>query len=139
MVSRTKCVFCSACSDKYKIVAENNSALCMISTEPLKKGHALVLPKRHVSVLSELNAEESKALLDLIDAIRRGEEGAFNETPLVVLEGDSSKNNSHLYFNILPSKGTLRKMVGLFEGVAEQRTASSEELLITRDVLRLHL
>ena len=47
-----ECIFCSITSDKlpYYKLADNKKALAILELNPLSKGHAIVLPKEHVSI-----------------------------------------------------------------------------------------
>jgi histidine triad (HIT) family protein len=55
-----KCPFCNI--DQEKILEETKNTLTVISNPALVEGHCLVIPKRHIEKLSELNEEELKEL-----------------------------------------------------------------------------
>jgi len=62
------CPFCSP--EESRIAWASTATLALWDAFPVSKGHALVVPRRHVSSWSELTAEEKKELIAGIDAVR---------------------------------------------------------------------
>ncbi|MEA3453263.1 MAG: HIT family protein [Patescibacteria group bacterium] len=60
------CPFCNIDKDKTKILADKKYTLVILSNPRLMEGHLLVIPKRHVEKLSELNEQEKKELFDTV-------------------------------------------------------------------------
>ena len=56
-------------SDKEKIV-ENSHAYAVYDGYPVSKGHALVIPKREVAEIFDLNNEEYSSCFDLVKKVR---------------------------------------------------------------------
>ena len=54
--------------DKPKI-AENNLSFSIYDTFPVSKGHALVIPKRVVADIFDLNDDEYKSCFDLVKVV----------------------------------------------------------------------
>ena len=50
--------FCNISEQKTKIIDETENTLTILSNPALVKGHCLVIPKRHIESLSELNDKE---------------------------------------------------------------------------------
>lgn len=76
------CYFCTVSSgnaDPY--IFENRSFIGIFDTNPVNPGHALVIPRRHVVSLFDLNADEQA---DYFDALR-GVRGVIESTDLVAL------------------------------------------------------
>ena len=61
-----KCPFCSKIEPKSRIIDETNKTLTILSNPALVEGHCLVIPKRHVEKLSELNKEEKEELFSQV-------------------------------------------------------------------------
>lgn len=59
------CPFCSLEKEK-RVLASKKYTYVILSNPRLMPSHLLVLPKRHVEKLSELNEEERKELFDLV-------------------------------------------------------------------------
>ena len=63
----TSCVFCrilasDASDEQRRVVHVGSLAVALLNAYPYASGHLLVLPRRHVSALSELDEAESVAL-----------------------------------------------------------------------------
>lgn len=59
------CLFCKIAGGEipsYKVY-EDDYALAFLDIHPHAKGHTVVIPKRHASAISEMNAEEWSALM----------------------------------------------------------------------------
>jgi ATP adenylyltransferase len=63
------CVFCRLSSDR--AVARNDLAFAVRDTSPVTPLHTLVLPYRHVPSYFDLNAEEKRAIDELLEEARR--------------------------------------------------------------------
>ena len=60
------CPFCNINQEKTRIIEERERVLIVLSNPRLMPGHTLVIPKRHVEKISELNPEERKELFDMV-------------------------------------------------------------------------
>jgi len=60
------CPFCNINKEKTRIIKEGKNVFVVFSNPRLVKGHLLVIPKRHVVKISELNAKEKKELFDTV-------------------------------------------------------------------------
>ena len=62
---------CPFCGDHpTNLVAENQLAFAKWDGYPLSKGHALVIPRRHVPSFFECTNDERMAMLELLDATK---------------------------------------------------------------------
>jgi diadenosine tetraphosphate (Ap4A) HIT family hydrolase len=66
-MNQAKCIFCNP--DR-EILAENATGLAFFDSFPVSRGHALVVPKRHVMTLFEMSEEESTDCFRLVLALR---------------------------------------------------------------------
>ncbi|WP_416150241.1 HIT family protein [Salipaludibacillus sp. HK11] len=62
----TNCEFC----ELNTYILENDLAFVIYDKYPVTKGHALVIPKRHVADYFETSEEEKRAMQDLAEEIR---------------------------------------------------------------------
>ncbi len=62
------CPFCSLEPNRRWI--ENSSALAFPDAYPVSDGHTLVIPRKHVGSIYELNVDEQSAIWDLVAAVR---------------------------------------------------------------------
>jgi len=60
------CPFCNIQTERTRIIKEGKHTLVILSNPRLVEGHLLVIPKRHVERISELNKEEKEELLDTV-------------------------------------------------------------------------
>ncbi|MFB6075592.1 MAG: HIT family protein [Candidatus Aenigmatarchaeota archaeon] len=59
------CPFCNIDTEKTCILEEREHTRVIFSNPRLMPGHLLVIPKRHVEKLAELNKEEKKEIFDV--------------------------------------------------------------------------
>lgn len=64
------CPFCPPRLGGERIVAENDAAIATFDAHPVAPGHALIVPRRHVTSIFELDAAEFAAFWPLIGAVR---------------------------------------------------------------------
>ena len=67
-MSAVSCPFCSLDSSREWI--ENEHAIAFADAYPVTDGHTLVIPRKHVGSIYELNAEEQAAVWSLIAEVR---------------------------------------------------------------------
>lgn len=60
------CPFCKINEKKTKIIKNSNSAFVCLSNPRLMPGHLLVIPKRHIEKISQLNNKEKQEIFDLL-------------------------------------------------------------------------
>ena len=66
-MNQATCIFCTP---NREILAENANGLAFFDSFPVSRGHALVVPKRHVMTLFEMSEEESTDCFRLVLALR---------------------------------------------------------------------
>jgi histidine triad (HIT) family protein len=70
--SEQDCYFCRVSSGKADpFIFENRSFVGIFDTNPVNPGHALVIPKRHVVSVFDLNEEEQQDYFHAIRGVRR--------------------------------------------------------------------
>jgi len=60
------CPFCNINKEKTRIIKEKDNVKVILSNPRLMPGHLLVIPKKHVEKLSELNEDEKKDLFETV-------------------------------------------------------------------------
>ncbi len=60
------CPFCNINSEKTRILKNGNFVRVIFSNPCLMPGHLLIVPKRHVEKISDLNEEEQQELFKMI-------------------------------------------------------------------------
>ena len=64
------CPFCKAESER-DIIASSSLSVAFYDGFPVSPGHALIIPKRHVSSFFDLSKEEQLDLFNLADRVKR--------------------------------------------------------------------
>ena len=64
------CPFCKVESER-EIIASSQLSVAFFDGFPVSPGHALIIPKRHVSSFFDLSQEERQDLLNLADSIKQ--------------------------------------------------------------------
>ncbi|MBC8495195.1 HIT family protein [archaeon] len=111
------CELCKAINETDRIIFETELSFCIIPKWPLKTGHVMVLPKRHVVDWSELNKEEAKDLIDLIDKMKFTLLKGFEEDCLILNHAGKLRSQQHLHAHIVPSKKAMRDFFLLTENI----------------------
>jgi histidine triad (HIT) family protein len=104
-----ECVFCGIVAGTLPAwkVAENDRAVAFLTLGPLAEGHSLVVPRRHVTVLEELGADDLPALWTLVQEVSRRlrAAGFASGTNLVVASGRAAEQEvPHFHVHVVPRK-----------------------------------
>lgn len=70
-----RCIFCEP---EREILAQNARAIAVFDSFPVSPGHALVLPRRHVTTIWDLNPDEYSDCFTLVRELRSGIESRFS-------------------------------------------------------------
>lgn len=103
------CPFCHINRGKTRIIKRGKNVIVVLSNPRLVEGHLLVIPKRHVEKISELNEEELKELFEniiefqekILSKISPGCDIRQNYRPFIK---QSNFKVDHLHFHLLPRK-----------------------------------
>lgn len=129
---------CPFCGDKEpeRVICANDLAFCLANIEPLKDGHVMVVPRRHVTRLRELTPGESAAMNELTDRMVDLLVREFGEDPAIHVNSGRHKTQPHLHVHVLPSKGALRDHYVAHEGLPHRVRKSLEEVAAMAKRLR---
>jgi len=116
------CPFCKIDKKRTRIVKEGKSVLVVLSNPRLVDGHLLVMPKRHVEKLSQLENKEKEELFEtliefqekILSKFATGCDIRSNYRPFIK-QGELKVN--HLHFHLLPREleDELYKKCQIFE------------------------
>jgi len=98
------CPFCSL----EKILFENDLAVAIPDKYPVRPGHTLVIPKRHVPVFFDLSDEEVVACFDLIKKVKVSLEDKFSPGGYKVganIGRSSGQTVMHAHIHVVPMGG----------------------------------
>ena len=116
-----KCAFC----ELNTYVIENDLAFVIYDKYPVSKGHALVIPKRHVADYFDTTAEEKKAMQELAEEIRevQKEELSPDGFNIGINCGESAGQTIfHVHMHVIPRyKGDMDDPTGGVRGVIPEK------------------
>ena len=108
-----ECIFCQEGKDRYdrmknepiKVLKENESFWSKLDPRPVSKGHALIIPKRHIVSFLDLNEKELKDFYDLLKKIVEDlkKEFNFSDFNIGINNGrGAGRTIDHLHIHIIP-------------------------------------
>jgi len=101
---KKSCPFCNYHKEEKYLVYEGNTAVIIANKYPYLYGHLLVVPKRHITNILELNKDEDKDVMLLIKRAIKLLTTAFHPDGFDV--GYQTKNGGasveHVHFHIIP-------------------------------------
>jgi len=101
-----ECPFCDLNNERTRILSETENTIVIFSNPSLVKGHLLIIPKRHIEKISELNKNERTEIFEQIIK--------FEEILLKKFKGCDIRQNfrpfqeqnnlkiNHLHFHLQP-------------------------------------
>jgi histidine triad (HIT) family protein len=102
------CLFCRMVSDRSLVpywIAESEAALAFLDIRPIRRGHALVIPKAHATDLSDVSPADLAAVGELVSAVSarlRQRLGTTGENLLVASGPGSEQSVFHLHVHVIP-------------------------------------
>ena len=76
-MAREKCPFCDEREMNERLILRGDNCVSIWDKHPINKGHALIIPNRHVSSPFDLTFDETRFLLELLGETRKLIEGKF--------------------------------------------------------------
>lgn len=98
------CPFC-VIENSREIIAESELSLAFYDGYPVSPGHALIIPKRHVSSFFDLSEEERLDMLKLADQVKKILDNKFHPDGynIGVNVGESAGQSVfHVHMHIIP-------------------------------------
>lgn len=130
------CIFCGIAHGRLpaSVVHEDTDWMAVMDIHPIRRGHVLLIPRRHVSRLSELSSSEQQRLFLLADRILKAQEAsghAAGGSNLLLNDGVAANQHiPHLHLHCIPRRRgdtlgfgvrLLARTIGLF-GFGTRRT-----------------
>jgi diadenosine tetraphosphate (Ap4A) HIT family hydrolase len=98
-----KCPFCHVSEDR--IIAGNGRLLAIADKYPVAKGHTLVIPKRHVASIFDLEATEYDQMWQLVIDVRQLIADKFEPTAFNIGVNDgqaAGQTIEHAHVHVIP-------------------------------------
>ena len=102
-----KCIFCQ--KQKETVLIQNDLSYSIFDSHPVTEGHTLVIPKRHVEIISELSLMETESLFLLIkERIRNVETNPDTDIlgwNVGINQGEAAGQTiAHLHIHLIPRR-----------------------------------
>ena len=119
-----ECIFCNL--DESRVEIENNLALSFKDLYPVTKGHSLVIPKRHAQSFFDLEKDEKKAILELLELQKEkltSQDKLITGFNIGINDGiDSGQTVMHCHVHLIPRrKGDMNDPRGGVRGVIPEK------------------
>jgi diadenosine tetraphosphate (Ap4A) HIT family hydrolase len=133
-----ECVLCDSLNEKYRIIKETEYSFAVICKWPLKLGHVIVLPKKHVTQtqMNNLTNKELKDYISLIQEIEDKLNSKFEEPTITFKNSKKHSTQEHLHYHLLPSKGALRDLFSNYENIPKRKEISKEKYIEMKEYLK---
>lgn len=108
--SRNDCIFCGIASGRLpaSVVYQDADWLAVMDIHPIRAGHVLIIPRRHLGRLAELDQASRARLFVLADAIVRAQEAAgfaVGGSNLLLNDGVAANQHiPHLHLHCIPRR-----------------------------------
>ena len=120
MIQTTSCLFCSLPTGR-EIIAESATAYAIFDKFPVSKGHALVIPTRHVSNYFDLTLQEQMDCLILLNEVKAILQKQFNPDGFNVginIHAAAGQTVPHAHIHLIPRyQGDVQEPRGGVRGV----------------------
>ena len=120
MIQTTPCPFCTLPADR-AMIAESATAYAIFDKFPVSKGHALVIPTRHVSNYFDLTLQEQMVCLALLNEVKAILQKQFNPDGFNVginIHAAAGQTVPHAHIHLIPRyQGDVQEPRGGVRGV----------------------
>lgn len=102
-----KCAFCAIIRGDAEatVIAENEHLIVFLDHKPVFRGHALLVPKLHVRILSELPADRLDEFFLMAQRLERAvEDGLGTDGSMMLINNVVSQSIPHLHLNVIPRR-----------------------------------
>ena len=103
----SKCIFCSIIKTEAEatIIDEDDKIITILDKRPLFPGHCLIIPKKHVVTLSELESNLLNPLFEKVKKLSAVVPEALNaEGTFVAMNNIVSQSVPHIHVHVVPRR-----------------------------------
>ena len=132
---------CSLCfipkEQQYRVIYENENIFVCVCLDAMTDSHLMILPKRHVTKLDDLTADESKMILVTVEKMSILLKRKFNTKGSVTLMNHHElKSQDHIHFHMVASDSSQRDFVTGYLKVPARERQSPEKLKQIADEIK---
>ena len=101
------CLFCRIVAGEIpsEQVAQNDAAFAFLDIMPLRKGHVLVIPKRHAARAADVSADEWASMMTLAQDVMARQTKTFGTTGTTLAINDGAAAGQevmHVHLHLVP-------------------------------------
>jgi histidine triad (HIT) family protein len=100
-----KCIFCRIIKGELpaRVVKETEEAIAFLDIDPIQIGHVLVLPKRHVTDLTEMTREENMVVMSVCQDVMYSIRKYYSAESITIMQNNGAcMEVPHVHFHIIP-------------------------------------
>ncbi|HKJ32660.1 MAG TPA: HIT domain-containing protein [Balneolales bacterium] len=100
----TECPFC-VLNDDHELLTESATAFAILDKFPVNEGHALIIPKRHISSYFDLTDREQSALWLMVNRVKKLLEKQYSPDGFNVginIGEDAGQTVPHVHIHLIP-------------------------------------
>lgn len=132
--SSKACNLCRVVQKGEDVLFENKSAVCILNAHPLVKGHVMVMPKRHVTSISQLTPSEKKDFIEMVAKVNKlllkyEEVNKMKRSVFIFMkEGDLgvAKSEEHTHLHLLPLVVYIRELIAGYYKIPPKKRATKK-------------
>lgn len=128
-----KCNLCDALNEEWRLIKKTNNCFCTVAKYPLKEGHIIIIPIRHIENYSDLSEEEAREMFKFVDEMSDVIKSRFGEEAIIHINKGKHGSEKHIHIHIVPSKGNLRQLISKFENIPKKKDIPEKEIKKMRD------
>ena len=101
------CVFCKIVAKEITsaLVAEDEKAIAFMDIMPARKGHVLIVPKRHSGTMIDVPLDDLMAMTNLVQRISMAVQKAIQPPGLSIVQLNGAASGQtvfHIHFHVIP-------------------------------------
>lgn len=99
------CIFCNESVFNRDKICENDLAIAFLDINPVSKGHALIITKRHTETFFDTTKEEQIAMLELLNKCKKFIDDKYSPTGYNVginCGKDAGQSIMHVHIHLIP-------------------------------------
>lgn len=130
-----KCPLCEELNSLKNVIHIGKHAFVLVNLRAVKKGHVMVLPKRHVLKYDDLREDEAKEFFDLVEATAKAIQKEYTHYPIIVINPINRRSEQHIHAHLIPSDKGAREFFSIAENLPLNEVAPQSERREVRELL----
>ena len=105
MSNQADCDWCNKVDLEWRVIHDRKLCVSFVSKPWFRKGHCLVIPKKHAIQVSELTDQENQEVMDEIGALSNALDNGFGTGVIqkyMPLQSENGVKMDHLHFHVFP-------------------------------------